>query len=178
MAHVIAVCRSASHNFAKGPQLSVRLEAGLGVVGDAHAGATARHRARVRRNPDEINLRQVHLIHAELHDELNARGFAVSPGLMGENITTRGVDLLGLGQGALLQLGDTAVIEITGLRSPCSQLDKLQPGLLQAVIERAPDAAPIFKSGVMSIVRVSGEVRPGDAIVTTPPGLHRPLAPV
>src|SRR5262249_11823141 len=135
LAHVLAVHRSASHNFSKRPVLSIRLIAGLGVEGDAHAGETVKHRSRVARDPTQPNLRQVHLIHAELHDELNAAGFTVGPGDLGENITTRGLDLLALPTGTLLRIGEAAVIKITGLRNPCIQLDRFQQGLMQATLD-------------------------------------------
>ncbi len=157
----------------------MRLLAGLGVEGDAHLGETVKHRSRVRRDPTQPNLRQAHLIHAELHDELRAAGFAVAPGEMGENITTRGVDLLGLPTGTRLHLGETAVVEMTGLRNPCAQLDTIQPGLMAATLDRDDEGRLIRKAGVMAIVLASGEVRPGDAIrVELPPEPHQPLEPV
>ena len=158
---------------------SIRLLAGLGVEGDAHHGVTVKHRSRVARDPSQPNLRQVHLIHAELHDELGAAGFTVPAGLMGENVTTRGVDLLGLPTGARLCLGDTAVVEVTGLRNPCAQLDRLQPGLMAATLARDEDGKLVRKAGVMGIVLADGEVRPGDPIrVELPPEPHRALEPV
>lgn len=125
---VTAVSRSAAHSFSKTVQLGIRLLAGLGVEGDAHSGKTVKHRSRVARDPSQPNLRQVHLIHAELHEELAAAGFSVQPGDLGENVTTRGVDLLALPAGARLHLGYTAVVEVTGLRNPCKQLDDFQEG--------------------------------------------------
>lgn len=142
-------------------------------------GETVKHRSRVARDPTEPNLRQVHLLHAELHDELGAAGFDVRPGQMGENITTRGVDLLGLSAGARLRLGEDAVVEITGLRNPCFQLDGLQPGLMAATLDRDARGGLVRKAGVMGVVLTGGDVRPGDAIhVETPPGPPRPLAPI
>jgi MOSC domain-containing protein YiiM len=158
---------------------SIRLLAGLGVEGDAHAGATVKHRSRVKRDPTVPNLRQVHLIHAELHDELARAGFTLAPGQMGENITTRGVDLLGLPTGARLHLGATAVIEITGLRNPCAQLDGIQSGLMAATLDRDAHGGLIRKAGVMAVVHAGGEVRAGDPIrVELPPVPHRALQPV
>jgi MOSC domain-containing protein YiiM len=155
------------------------LVAGLGVAGDAHAGATVQHLSRMRRDPTAPNLRQVHLMHAELLDELVARGFDVAPGALGENVTTRGLDLLGLPTGAALRLGAGAVIEITGLRNPCFQLDNYQDGLQRAVLDRAPDGSLLRRAGVMAVVTRGGTVRPGDPIaVTLPVGDRRPLAPV
>lgn len=176
---MIAVCSSDSHTFSKPNRDSIRLLAGLGVEGDAHAGETVKHRSRVRQDPDQPNLRQVHLIHSELHDELRQAGFAVSPGKMGENITTLGVDLLRLPVGARLHLGANAVVEITGLRNPCYQLDGFQPGLMAAVLDRDSDGNLVRKAGVMGIVLAGGEVRPGDPIrVELPPEPHRSLEPV
>jgi len=160
-------------------RLVVRLIAGEGVEGDAHCGPTVKHRSRWRRDASQPNIRQVHLIHAELHDELAVRGFDLAPGLMGENITTRGVDLLGLPAGAMLRLGDEAVVELTGLRNPCYQLDQLRPGLMAACLDKAADGALIRKAGVMAVVLAGGEVRAGDIItVETPPEPFRALKPV
>jgi MOSC domain-containing protein YiiM len=176
---VAAVSRSATHTLAKPNQDSIRLREGLGVEGDAHQGEAVQHRSRVTSAPDAPNLRQVHLIHAELHDELRAAGFVVAPGQMGENVTTRGVDLLGLPTGARLHLGDTAVVEVTGLRNPCAQLDRIQPGLMAATLERGRRGDLIRKAGVMGVVLAGGEVRPGDRIrIELPPEPHRPLQPV
>lgn len=178
-AQVAAVHRSSSHSFNKFAEDAIALEAGLGVVGDAHAGKTVKHRSRVRRDPTVSNLRQVHLLHAELFDELMARGFAVWPGELGENVTTRGLDLLALPTGTRLRLGSAALVEITGLRNPCSQLDKFQPGLMAAVLDRTPDGSLVRKAGVMGVVLEGGEVRGGDLIqVRLPPGEQRPLLPV
>ena len=176
---VTAVGRSAGHTFGKPVEEGIRLLAGLGVEGDAHAGETVRHRSRVRQDPSQPNLRQVHLIHAELHDELRAAGFDVSAGRMGENVTTRGVDLLGLPTGTTLHLGETASVEITGLRNPCKQLDGLQPGLMQAVLDRDERGNLARKAGLMGVVVAGGEVWPGDAVrVELPTGPHRPLEKV
>src|SRR5690242_15777233 len=131
---VMAVSCSPTHTLSKPNQQSIRLLTGLGVEGDAHLGETVKHRSRVARDPSQPNLRQVHLIHAELHDELQAAGFTVSAGQMGENITTRGIDLLLLPTGTRLHFGNTAVIEVTGLRNPCTQLDDFQSGLMAAVL--------------------------------------------
>jgi MOSC domain-containing protein YiiM len=176
---VQAVSCSPTHTFAKSNQGSIRLLTGLGVEGDAHLGETVKHRSRVARDPSQPNLRQVHLIHAELHDELRVAGFAVSAGQMGENVTTYGIDLLGLPTGTRLRLGKTAVVEVTGLRNPCIQLDRFQPGLMAAVLGRDEHGALIRKAGVMAIVLTDGEVRPGDPIIVElPPTPHRFLEPV
>ena len=176
---VTAVSRSTTHSLSKPNESSIRLLAGLGVEGDAHAGTTVKHRSRVRRDPTAPNLRQVHLLHAELHDELEAAGLAVSPGEMGENVTTRGIDLLGLPTGARVRIGDAAVVEVTGLRNPCVQLDRLQPGLMAATLGRDENGGLVRKAGVMGVVRSGGEVRPGDPVeVELPPGPHTPLEAV
>ena len=174
--HVTAVSRDGEHRFSKSSHPAIVLRAGFGVEGDAHGGALVRHRSRRAKHPDEPNLRQVHLLHAELHEELRSRGFAVGPGEMGENVTTAGIDLLALPEGARLTLGATAIIEITGLRNPCAQLDRFQPGLMEAVLERRAGGEIIRKAGVMAIVVDGGEVRPGDPIsVLLPPEPRRPL---
>ena len=176
---VLAVARRRRHHLSKLPEPEILLFKGLGVGGDAHAGATVQHRSRVAANPDQPNLRQVHLLHAELIDQLVAQGFAVAPAVMGENVTTRGIALLDLPRGTRLALGPSAVVELTGLRNPCIQLERYQAGLMQAMLERAPDGRLIRKAGVMAIVLAGGEVRAGDAItVTLPDGLHQRLEPV
>ena len=179
MGNVIAVSSRIGHHFSKTPCLCIRLLTGLGVAGDAHMGETVKHRSRVRKDPTQPNLRQVHLIHAELFDELQAAGFAVNPGDLGENVTTVGIDLLALPTGTRLRLGASAVVEITGLRNPCIQLDHFLDGLMAATLDRAADGSLVRKAGVMSIVIAEGDVRPGDAIgVEMPAEPHRPLQPV
>jgi MOSC domain-containing protein YiiM len=176
---ITAVSKSASYTFSKPNQGSIRLLAGLGVEGDVHSGEKVKHRFRVFKNPDQPNLRQVHLMHAEFHDELSAKGFNVSAGQLGENITTRGIDLLHLPTGTRLYLGNEAVVKITGLRNPCEQLDDFQDGLLQACLDKDEHGNIIRKAGVMSIVLVGGEISPGDSIrVEIPPEPHQPLQPV
>ena len=179
MSVVTAVSLSRGHHFSKPNVLSIRLLAGLGVDGDAHAGVTVKHRSRVRRDPTQPNLRQVHLVHAELFDELREKGFAVAPGDIGENVTTRGIDLLALPTGTRLRLGDTATVEITGLRNPCVQLDGLQPGLMAATLDRDADGRLVRRAGVMAVVRTGGEVAAGDPVrVELPPSPRRALEPV
>jgi len=176
---VAAVSRSATHTMRKGDQSEICLLAGLGVEDDAHAGVTVKHRSRVARDPNQPNLRQVHLIHAELHDELRAAGFDLVPGQMGENITTEGIDLLGLPTGTRLRFGDAAIVEVTGLRNPCAQLDGIQDGLMAAVLGRDAHGNLIRKAGIMAVVVAGGPVRPGDAVaVELPPLPHRPQEPV
>jgi MOSC domain-containing protein YiiM len=154
---------------AKANERAVRLLEGLGVEGDAHAGATVKHRSRVRQDPTQPNLRQVHLIHAELHEELRAKGFDLVPGQMGENITTRGIDLLALPKGTWLCIGAEAMVEVTGLRNPCTQLDGIQTGLMSAVLDRDAQGALIRKAGIMGVVVKGGVVKPGDAITVRLP---------
>ncbi|MCR5880396.1 MOSC domain-containing protein [Phenylobacterium sp. J367] len=175
---VVAVSAKRSHGPDKKNQLFIRLIAGQGAEGDAHCGEKVKHRSRARFNPGLPNLRQVHLMHQELHDELNGKGFSIAPGYMGENVTTRGVDLLGLPRGARIRLGPEALIEVTGLRNPCIQLERLQEGLMQACLEDR-DGVLVRKAGVMCVVLAGGEVRAGDAIVVElPPEPHEPLKPV
>lgn len=164
MARVYAVSMSKTHSFSKSVRDQINLLAGLGIESDAHLGRTVKHRSRVAVDPLQPNLRQVHLIHSELHRELILRGFRVGPGIMGENITTEGIDLLALPRGALLSIGSTAVIEVTGLRNPCKQLDDYQSGLLEAVLERSPSGELVRKAGIMAIVVTGGTIFAGDAI--------------
>lgn len=176
---VVSVHLSPSHTMRKSAAGAIDLISGIGVAGDAHAGVTVKHRSRVAVDPTRPNLRQVHLIHQELIDELVSQGFQVKPGLMGENVTTAGIDLLGLGAGARLHLGSSAIVEVTGLRNPCTQLNGLQQGLMQAVLERDSEGRLIRKAGIMGIVLAGGPVKAGDAIeVTLPDGPHLPLRPV
>jgi MOSC domain-containing protein YiiM len=179
MGSVVAVSLGHGHHFSKTPSLCIRLLTGLGVAGDAHMGATVKHRSRVRKDPTQPNLRQVHLIHAELFDELRSKGFSVQPGDLGENVTTSGIDLLALPAGTRLHLGATAVVEVTGLRNPCIQIDGFQQGLMAATLDKDAEGNLIRKAGIMAIVLADGDVRPGDAIgVELPAEPHRPLLPV
>jgi len=178
-AHVAAVHRSGSYTFTKPTVQEIELVTGLGVAGDVHAGATVKHRSRVARDPSQPNLRQVHLVHGELHDELATRGFDVAPGAMGENITTRGIDLLALARGTRLHFGRDAVVEVTGLRNPCAQLDALIPGLMAAVFDRDEHGARIRRAGIMGVVMIGGVVTTGDRIMEiAPEGPFVALAPV
>ncbi|MFC0625540.1 MOSC domain-containing protein [Kribbella deserti] len=178
-ASVEAVCRDGRHRFSKAPVEEIQLIAGYGVEGDAHAGAEVQHLFLRRKDPAQPNLRQVHLIHAELYDGLAHAGHAVAPGELGENVVTRGIDLLGLPRGTILQIGPSVRLEVTGLRNPCGQIDAFQPGLLKQVLTRAANGRVIRKSGIMSIVLTGGPLRPGDPITAiTPPEPHEPLAPV
>jgi MOSC domain-containing protein YiiM len=176
---VIAVSLSPAHTMAKPNQAAIRLLAGLGVEGDAHLGETVKHRSRVARDPSQPNLRQVHLLHAELLDELRGRGFDLAPGRIGENITTRGIALLDLPAGTRLEIGDDAVVVVTGLRNPCWQLDAVAKGLMAATLGRAADGSLIRKAGVMATVANGGVVRAGDRITAVlPPQPWTALAPV
>jgi MOSC domain-containing protein YiiM len=176
---VIAVSLNEAHSFSKPNQASIKLLAGLGVDGDTHAGEKVQHRSRVAKDPNQPNLRQVHLIHAELHDELRTAGFEVSPGQMGENVTTRGLDLLSLPTGTKLHLGNDAIVQVTGLRNPCVQLDDFQQGLMKAVLDKDAEGNLIRKAGVMGIVLTGGEVKINDSIgVELPPEPYESLKPV
>lgn len=180
---VVAVHRSHDHRFSKDEQASIRLLAGLGVEGDAHVGTTVQHLSRLRRDPEAPNLRQVHLLHAELLQSLAEAGYDVPPGSLGENVTTRGLDLLALPTGTLLHLGADAVVEVTGLRNPCVQIERYGedhggPGLLGRLVH-TEDGETVRLAGVMGVVRTAGEVRPRDPVaVVVPQAAHRPLRPV
>jgi MOSC domain-containing protein YiiM len=175
---VEAVSQDGSHRFSKAPRLWITLVAGLGVEGDAHAGATVKHRSRVARDPAQPNLRQIHLLHRELLDELSDAGFQIGPGQIGENILTGGLELLALPTDTILRIG-SATIRITGLRNPCIQLDRFQPGLMAATLDRDANGRLVRKAGIMGVVLAGGVVRPGDSIeVTLPLAPHRPLLPV
>ncbi|MET9505550.1 MOSC domain-containing protein [Streptomyces sp. NPDC006622] len=173
---VTAVSSNGEYSFTKPNRESVTLLAGLGVEGDVHAGVTVKHRSRIAQDPTQPNLRQVHLVQEELFAEVGAAGFEVAPGDLGENITTRGIDLLGLPAGTLLRIGDEAVLEVTGLRNPCRQIDNFSDGLLKQVVGRDEAGNIVRKAGIMSIVKEGGVVRPGDVVqADLPSGPHRPL---
>ena len=173
---IVFVGLSRTHAFSKLLMPQITLLAGQGIEGDAHCGVTVKHQSRVKQDPTQPNLRQVHLLPTELFDELAAKGQAVAPGDLGENIATAGIALLALPVGAELRLGDSAVVRLTGLRNPCAQIDRFQRGLMDAVLCRTADGALILKAGVMGIVVRGGVVRPGDAIeVTLPAEPHRVL---
>ncbi|MEJ8639106.1 MOSC domain-containing protein [Streptomyces sp. NPDC006475] len=173
---VTTVSSNGEYSFTKPNRESITLLAGLGVEGDVHAGVTVKHRSRIAQDPTQPNLRQVHLIHAELFDEVAGAGFEVAPGDLGENITTVGIDLLALPVGTLLRLGDEAVVEVTGLRNPCLQIEAFRQGLLKQVVGRDADGEVVRKAGIMSVVRTGGVIRPGDPIgVELPAGPHKRL---
>ncbi|MDJ0381094.1 MOSC domain-containing protein [Streptomyces sp. G-G2] len=173
---VTAVSSNGAYSFTKSTRASITLLEGLGVDGDVHAGVTVKHRSRVAADPTQPNLRQVHLIHRELFDEVAEEGFSVAPGQLGENVTTEGVELLGLPTGTILRFGEEAAVEVTGLRNPCLQIDAFQPGLLKQVVGRDETGQILRKAGIMGVVRQGGTIRPGDAIsVTLPAPPHIPL---
>ena len=176
MPSVVAIHSSKVHEFSKETRSEIVLLKGLGVKGDAHCGATVQHRSRVAKDPTQPNLRQVHFIHSELLSLLSANGYPVSPGVLGENITTQGMALLELPVGAAFHIGKTAIVTITGLRNPCAQIENFQAGLLAEVLEKKPDGTLIRKAGIMGIVTEGGVVKPGDEIkVVLPPEPHRAL---
>ncbi len=173
---VVSVACASSHQFLKQQVPHIEVVTGRGVRGDAHAGVTVQHRSRVSVDPSQPNLRQIHLIPAELFDELGLTGFSVGPADLGENITTSGIDLLALPRHSLLRIGPDVTLEVTGLRNPCAQIDRFQPGLLAAVLDRGPNNEVIRKAGIMAIVREGRIVRPGDLIdVHMPPTPYLPL---
>ena len=174
--HVVSVSSAERHSFSKPVRPKIRLIAGLGVEKDAHAGATVRHRYRVKQDPAQPNLCQVHLIHVELFHQLSLEGFTIAPGDLGENITTQSVDLLSLPVDTQLRIGDSAVIQLTGLRTPCVQLDRLERGLMRAMKGVDSNGMPRPRCGVMAVVIASGEVMPGDEVrVTLPTEPHRKM---
>lgn len=176
--YVFGLSRSVAHHFSKLPCDHLNLIEGIGVEGDAHAGATVQHLSRLKKHAHEPNLRQVHLIHGELLDELAEHGYVLAPGALGENVTTRGIDLLGLAEGTRLHIGE-AVIRVTGLRNPCRQIDEFMPGLLKHMVEKRPDGSLNRKCGIMSVVERGGEIAVGATIVVeTPEGVPRRLEPV
>ncbi len=173
---VISVASSATRSFSKTPRAHIHLLAGMGIEGDSHAGVCVKHRSRVAIDPTQPNLRQVSLLHSEVFDEVAALGFVLQPGDIGENITTEGVDLLSLPRGTCLHIGATAVVELTGLRNPCKQIDTFQKGLLKAFVGRDANGGIVLKAGVMSVVRVGGEVCVGNSIaVVLPDGECMPM---
>jgi len=179
VARIVAVHRSGSHEFSKTPVDVIELVAGVGVDGDAHAGAQVKHRSRVAADPTQPNLRQVHLMHSELFEQVAVRGFTVRPGDLGENITTEGLDLLGLPVGTTLAIGPDALITLTGLRNPCRQINAFSDGLLSELVYNDDEGITVRLGGVMSVVVRGGTIRPGDTIaVGLPPEPHHALVRV
>ena len=178
-ARVVAVSSSATHSFSKSETEAIELLPGLGVLNDAHSGATVQHRSRVAIDTTKPNLRQVHLMHVELFEELALQRLVVAPGQLGENITTRGVRLLDLPRDTRLCIGSSAVVQVTGLRNPCVQLNHFLPGLMSALLDRKPDGGLVRKAGVMAVVIQGGTVCAGDTITIELPSLpHHALQPV
>jgi len=175
---VDSVHLSATHTFSKTSQDSIMLIEGIGVEGDAHSGETVKHRSRVEKDPTQKNLRQVHLIHSELFEELANKGFEVQPGALGENVTTSGIDLLRLAGGTQLEFPSGATVELTGVRNPCAQIDGLADGLMEATLDKDSNGNVIRKTGVMSVVVIGGEVKPGDSVSIVRYGALGPLQPV
>ena len=169
MSSVVCVSASPEHGFSKAPLAAITLLAGLGVEGDAHCGATAQHLYRKRRDPTAPNLAQVHFLARELFDEMATLGYALAPGAMGENVLTEGIDLVTLPTGTMFSIGAEVVVEISGIRDPCKQIDALGPGLTKAMFDRDAEGAVLRKAGIMGVVRVGGMVRAGDSIVVTLP---------
>jgi MOSC domain-containing protein YiiM len=178
-ATVLAVHACSTHEFSKSAAESIELVAGVGVVGDAHAGAQVKHRSRVAADPTQPNLRQVHLMHGELFDFVADKGYTVEPGNLGENITTSGIDILGLPTGTTLALGPDALVTLTGLRNPCGQINGFSEGLLKELVYNDEDGNTVRLGGVMSVVIRGGIVRPDDEIqIGLPPQPHHPLVRV
>lgn len=176
MAEITALHISPTHEFSKRPVREIELVAGVGITGDTHAGPLVQHRSRVAADPNQPNLRQVHLIASELFGVLAALGHEVRPGELGENVTTAGLDLHGLAVGTVLRLGDEALVAVTGLRNPCAQIDRFRPGLLKQVAHRGPDGVLVRRAGIMGVVVRGGTARVGDAVeASAPPGPPRPL---
>ena len=164
---VAAVHRSDEHTFSKATCESIELVAGLGVNGDAHQGAKVKHRSRVAANPDQPNLRQIHLVMSELLDEVNSAGHNVVAGQLGESITTTGIDLISLPVGSMLRIGDTALVALTGLRNPCPQIKSVGDGLMKMMFiddQDNPEGPKIGRTGVMGVVIAGGIVAADDGI--------------
>ena len=170
-AGVVAVSKSGQHRFSKRPCDQITLLAGIGIEGDAHAGVTVQHRSRVARDPTKPNLRQVHLLHAELFDEARTEGYQLAPGELGENVLTQGLDVLALSRDTLLHIGSQAVVRITGLRNPCTQIDRFRKGLLKVAVGRDRNGQVVRKAGVMGVVMTGGIIRPDDKIEVELPAL-------
>ena len=164
MGLVLAVAARDGHGLGKTPCWAIKLVAGEGVEGDAHRGVTVKHRSRVAKDPSQPSLRQVHLIHAELLDELASKGFEVTAGQLGENILTHRIDLLALPAGTHMVFPSGAQLKITGLRNPCHQINGHTPGLMDALLDKADDGSLIRKGGVMAVVLEGGLVSVNDDV--------------
>lgn len=176
MGIVVSVSAEPGHGFSKTPRAAITLLPGLGVAGDAHCGATVRHRSRVAADPLQPNLRQLHLFPAEWLEALDARGFDLAPGGLGENLLTRGLDLLALPTGTLMRFSQGPLVAVTGLRNPCRQIEAYRQGLLAAVLDRDAEGAAVLKAGIMAVILEGGAIAPGDSIaLSLPPEPHRKL---
>lgn len=174
---VSGVSSDAEHRFSKPPKQHITLVENHGVEGDAHAGKHVRHRFIAKVRPMQANRRQVHLIRAELFDELREAGHPIGPGDLGENVTTAGLKLEHLPLGTRLHLGETAVVELTGLRTPCALIDRFQKGLRKKMLGGV--LRPKYKCGVLGVVVAGGRVEPGDRVrVEAPPPPFAPLPPM
>jgi MOSC domain-containing protein YiiM len=173
---VVSLAKDAHHRFSKQSCHSLSFVEGKGIEGDAHFGKTVQHRSRVKADPTQPNLRQVHLVQSEMINNLQESGFNVGPGVIGENVLTAGIDLLTLPEGTLLKLGEEVVLKVTGLRNPCAQLDNYQKGLTKAVLDKDENGRLIRKAGIMATVEAGGVVSVGDVIsVQFPPKPHKAL---
>jgi len=173
---VHSLSSSAQHSFSKHTTHQVEVIKGIGIKGDAHAGVKVKHRSRVAKDPNQPNLRQIHLIHLELLKELVAKGYTVNPGDLGENITTEGISILNLPKDTILKIGENVAIQITGLRNPCHQIDKFQKGLLKEVVGKNDAGDIIRMAGIMAIVLEGGMIKVNDEILVELPALpHQKL---
>lgn len=175
---VLAVSADRGHRFRKMPQRDILLVEGHGVEGDAHAGPFVRHRYLARRQPRLPNLRQVHLIPSALFGTLRRCGYEIGAGGLGENVTTAGLNLEEMPLGTRILLGQTASVELIGLRTPCVLIDRFRSGLKQHLLAFAK-TGPAFRCGVMGVVRTGGRVAAGDvARVVLPSPPVRALPPI
>jgi len=173
---VVSLSKDSDHKFSKEVCEVLTFLKNLGIEGDAHCGITVKHRSRVKTDPSQPNLRQVHLVHSELIAELKNSGFDVSPGAIGENVLTSGIDLLSLPKNTILSLGSDVVLRVTGLRNPCAQLDNYQSGLTKAVLGKDENGHLVRKAGIMAVVEEGGVVKVGDTIsIQLPPEPHEAL---
>jgi len=174
---VLSVSMSSSHGFSKRPTDYIYLLSGCGVQGDVHCSGAA----------SSNNKRQVHLIASELLTELarkdsKGRAYIISPGALGENITTKGIDLVGLNEGTRLHFGDGddhAIVRITGLRNPKKRLDEWPKGLLdRCAMKNKKGEITGRKIGVMGIVEEDGFVQPGHMVYVEKPKTAKALGNV
>ena len=157
MAAVVGLSIDDGHHFSKRAVERVTMVAGVGIEGDVHAGPLVQHRSRVRVDPNQPNLRQVHLIDDAVFAVAASAGFEIDHGDLGENVTVSGLDVHGLAVGTMLRLGESAFVAVTGLRNPCGQINGLRPGLLD-VLRRADGGDIVRRAGIMGVVVRGGEV--------------------